>query len=123
MPMELECRSRMLRSRSRTDDLDKLCHALPRVITNRSQRPISEELTFDKLPPSSTTRWVVRRKAEVVAAVDGGLVSIDEACERYNVTLEELASWMRAIDRSGLHGLRITRLQHYRDHYARRSAV
>ena len=31
--------------------------------------PLGEPLTLDSLPPASTTRWVVRRKAEVVAAV------------------------------------------------------
>jgi hypothetical protein len=34
--------------------------------------PLGEPLTVDTLPPPSTTRWVVRRKAEVVAAVNGG---------------------------------------------------
>ena len=32
--------------------------------------PLGEPLTVDSLPPPGTTRWVVRRKAEVVAAVD-----------------------------------------------------
>src|SRR5690349_23947206 len=50
--------------------------------------------------------WVVRRKAEVVAAVNGGLLTIDEVCERYSLTLEEFASWQRAVDRSGMQGLR-----------------
>ena len=64
-------------------------------------------------------RWVVRRKAEVVAAVNGGLLTIDEVCERYSLTLEEFASWQRAVDRSGMQGLRVTRIQHYRDLYER----
>ena len=34
--------------------------------------PLGEPLTLDSLPAPSTTRWVVRRKAEVVAAVAGG---------------------------------------------------
>ena len=34
--------------------------------------PLGEPLTIDSLPAPCTTRWVVRRKAEVVAAVDGG---------------------------------------------------
>jgi hypothetical protein len=29
--------------------------------------PLGEPLTLDSLPPPNTTRWVVRRKAEVVA--------------------------------------------------------
>jgi hypothetical protein len=44
--------------------------------------PLGEPLTLETLPPPSTTRWVVRRKAEVVAAVNGGLLSVDEVCDR-----------------------------------------
>ena len=40
-------------------------------------------------------------------------------CERYSLTLEEFASWQRSIDRSGMPGLRVTRIQHYRDLYER----
>ena len=81
--------------------------------------PLGEPLTVDKLPPASTTRWVVRRKAEVVAAVAGGLLTVDEVCQRYNLSLEEFASWQRAVDRSGMPGLRVTRIQHYRSVYER----
>lgn len=81
--------------------------------------PVGEILTFETLPPSDTKRWVVRRKAEVVAAVNGGLLTLDEACERYNLTVEEFVSWQRAVDRSGMPGLRATRIQVYRATYAR----
>lgn len=81
--------------------------------------PLGEPLTLDTLPPPGTTRWVVRRKAEVVAAVNGGLLSVDEVCERYGLTVEEFAGWQRAIDRSGMPGLRVTRIQHYRSLYER----
>lgn len=81
--------------------------------------PLGEPLTIDSLPAPSTSRWVVRRKAEVVAAVTGGLLSVDEACERYGLTLEEFASWQRAVDRSGMPGLRVTRIQHYKSLYER----
>jgi hypothetical protein len=81
--------------------------------------PLGEPLTLSSLPPPGTTRWVVRRNAEVVSAVNGGLLSINDACERYDLTLEEFASWQRAVDRSGMPGLRVTRIQHYRDLYER----
>lgn len=81
--------------------------------------PLGEPLTVASLPPPGTTRWVVRRKAEVVAAVAGGLLSVDEVCERYGLSLEEFASWQRAIDRSGMPGLRVTRIQHYKSLYER----
>jgi len=81
--------------------------------------PLGEPLGMSDLPSADTKRWVVRRKAEVVAAVNGGLLSIDDVLERYNLTLEEFASWQRAVDRSGMQGLRVTRIQHYRDLYER----
>ena len=81
--------------------------------------PDGSPLTIADLPPTNTRRWVIRRKAEVVAAVNGGLLTIDEVCERYNLTLEEFAGWQRAVDRSGMQGLRVTRIQHYRDLYER----
>ena len=81
--------------------------------------PLGEPLTLASLPPAGTNRWVVRRKAEVVAAVTGGLLSVDDACDRYDLTLEEFSGWQRAVDRSGMQGLRVTRYQHYRDKYER----
>ncbi len=81
--------------------------------------PLGEQLTIESLPPPETTRWVVRRKAEVVAAVNGGLLTVDDVCARYNLTVEEFAGWQRAIDRSGMPGLRVTRIQHYRSLYER----
>jgi Protein of unknown function (DUF1153) len=81
--------------------------------------PLGESLTLESLPAPGTRRWVVRRKAEVVSAVNGGLLTINDACERYDLTLEEFASWQRAVDRSGMPGLRVTRIQHYRDLYER----
>ena len=81
--------------------------------------PLGEPLTLDSLPAPGTTRWVVRRKAEVVSAVSGGLLSVDEVCERYGLSLEEFASWQRAVDRSGMPGLRVTRIQHYKSLYER----
>lgn len=76
--------------------------------------PDGSPLTIADLPPVSTKRWVIRRKAEVVAAVRGGLLSLSEACNRYRLTVDEFLSWQRSIDRHGLPGLRATRLQQYR---------
>ena len=76
--------------------------------------PDGSPLTIADLPPSSTRRWVIRRKAEVVAAVRGGLLSLDEACNRYTLTVDEFLSWQTSIDQHGLAGLRTTRLQQYR---------
>ncbi len=71
-------------------------------------------MTIEDLPPVDTKRWVIRRKAEVVAAVRGGLISLDDACNRYKLSVEEFLSWQKAIEKHGLPGLRTTRLQQYR---------
>ncbi len=77
--------------------------------------PNGELLTLKDLPAPDTERWVVRRKAVVVAAVRSGLISLDEACRRYKLSVEEFLSWQHMIDHHGVMGLRVTRLQHYRD--------
>ena len=82
--------------------------------------PMGEMLAFEDLPQPSESRWTPRRKAEVVAAVRGGLLTFDEACARYQLAMEELIGWQRAVERSGMPGLRVTRLQHYREFYERR---
>ncbi|WP_334175423.1 DUF1153 domain-containing protein [Pseudoxanthobacter sp.] len=76
--------------------------------------PDGSPLTIADLPPGNTQRWVIRRKAEVVAAVRGGLLSLEEACRRYTLTVDEFLSWQALIDRHGLAGLRATRIQEYR---------
>jgi Protein of unknown function (DUF1153) len=76
--------------------------------------PDGSPLTMTDLPAPGTKRWVIRRKAEVVAAVRGGLLSLEEACSRYMLTVDEFLSWQSSIDQYGLAGLRTTRVQHYR---------
>ena len=67
------------------------------------------------LPPADTKRWVARRKAVVVKAVRSGAISLDEVCRRYELSVEEFLGWERAIEAHGVAGLRVTRLQIYRD--------
>jgi hypothetical protein len=76
-------------------------------------------LTLDMLPPPNTSRWVVRRKAEVLAAIKGGLLTAAEACARYRLSPEELELWQESLDRAGVPGLRVTRIQLYRDFHPR----
>ena len=78
-------------------------------------RPNRVSVTLESPPPADTNRWVVRRKAAVVHAVRSGLISLDEACRRYALSVEEFHSWEQAIDKHGLRGLRVTRLQEYRE--------
>ena len=87
-------------------------------LNNKSEQyvigPTGAALTLSDLPPANTQRWVIRRKAEVVAAVRGGLLSLEEACSRYTLTVDEFLVWQSSIDRHGLAGLRSTRTQQYR---------
>ena len=85
--------------------------------------PLGEALTIESLPSPETRHWVVRRKAEVVAAVTGGLLSIEEACERYDLSVEEYMLWQESLRRSGMLGLRVTSVQHYRALHARQDAA
>ena len=94
---------------SAADQAENVTSSEPYVIG-----PDGMPLTLADLPPKSTKRWVIRRKAEVVAAVRGGLLSLEEACERYQLTMEEFLSWQKAIDQYGMPGLRATRVQQYR---------
>ena len=66
------------------------------------------------LPAPETRRRVARRKAQVVAAVRAGVLSLEDACTRYNLSSEEFAAWEQAIDRHGPGALRVTRLQEFR---------
>ena len=70
--------------------------------------------------PSLGKRWTVRRKAAVIEAVRGGWVPIEEACRLYKLSVDEFLAWERDIDRYGMHGLRATRYQIYRDTEERR---
>mgnify|MGYP005647093089 CR=1 FL=1 len=76
--------------------------------------PTGERITLEDLPAPTTKRWVIRRKAEVVAAVEGGLLSNTDACARYNLSEEELETWTKLVSSHGLAGLRTTRVQQYR---------
>lgn len=69
---------------------------------------------LEELPPPNTKRWVIRRKAAVVNGVRDGLLTLEQACERYDLTVEEFLSWQRLIDEHGVRALRVTRLQDYR---------
>ena len=66
------------------------------------------------LPPTNTVRWVASRKTMVLAAIDAGSLSIEEACLRYRLSVEEIASWLRLTELHGSDGLKISRLGEYR---------
>ena len=68
-----------------------------RFVTGPDGAPIS----LADLPPSDTQRWVMRRKAMVVRAVRGGLLTVEEACDRYRLSLDKYLSWQTMENRYG----------------------
>lgn len=78
------------------------------------QQPVE---LLDLVPdlPTPGQRWTVQRKSAVIQAVRGGWVPIEEVCELYDISVEEFLAWERYMDRYGVHGLRTTRYQVYRD--------
>ena len=87
-----------------------------RITAEYVMGPDGRSLSRADLPEPRSTRWVWRRKAEVVAAVQGGLISLDEACERYALSIEEYLSWEHALSHHGANGLRATHVQDFRSH-------
>jgi hypothetical protein len=78
------------------------------------QLPDGTKLTRSDLPPANTQRWVARRKAVVVAAVDHGLIGSKEACDLSRLSEEELDLWRDAVRKHGAAALRVTAIQKYR---------
>jgi len=82
----------------------------PRSVT----LPDGTIMTRADLPPPETRRWVASRKAAVVRAVGGGLVTREEALERYALSDEEFSEWETAVSEHGESALKATALQRYR---------
>jgi hypothetical protein len=82
----------------------------PRQVT----LPDGSILTRADLPAPDTRRWVASRKAVVVRAVLHGLISEEEARERYALSEEEFSLWHSAVETHGEKALRVTTLQKYR---------
>jgi Protein of unknown function (DUF1153) len=86
--------------------MDETC---PKHDTHADENPGANSLAMTgvPLPPPRPTRWVPHRKAEVMAAVRGGALSLNEALERYALSLEEYLSWHHRIGLFGIAGLRV----------------
>jgi hypothetical protein len=61
------------------------------------------------LPPAHGVRWTALRKADLIAAILGGVITLDEAKARYALTTEELSEWRRALAAGGVSGLKATK--------------
>lgn len=82
----------------------------PRAVT----LPDGQVMSRADLPASKTRRWVASRKAAVVRGVTYGLISKDEALERYSLSEEEFTQWVHAVAIHGEEALKTTSLQRYR---------
>lgn len=82
----------------------------PRAVT----LPDGRVMTRADLPPAETRRWVASRKAAVVRGVVHGLISQDEALERYSLSPEEFLEWVSAVANHGEEALKATALQKFR---------
>ena len=76
--------------------------------------PNGDRLNRSDLPPKKTKRWVARLKKVVVDAVEHGLISKEEAMSLYDLSSEELESWVDLSKNHGGAALRATALQKYR---------
>lgn len=85
-----------------------------RNATKDGDLPQTKNIAGD-LPPPDTKRWVPRRKAVIVNAVRNGAINLEDVCRRYELSVEEFLSWQGAMETHGVAGLRVTRLQIYRD--------
>jgi Protein of unknown function (DUF1153) len=70
----------------------------PRTTMLDFEGPGGERITPSQLPPHGLKRWGVREKVLVVAAVRHGMLTFVEACERYNLSLEEFLAWQRIFE-------------------------
>jgi hypothetical protein len=77
--------------------------------------PDGAKMTRADLPAPAVRRWVPRRKARVVAAVEGGLITREEAYSRYSISHEEFEDWKSGLIRHGLRGLCVTKTNQRRE--------
>ncbi|UWR20880.1 DUF1153 domain-containing protein [Sulfitobacter sp. S190] len=71
-------------------------------------------MTQADLPAPNTRRWVASRKAAVVRGVLYGLISQQEALDRYQLSEDEFVEWVRAVSTYGEVALKATAVQKYR---------
>jgi len=76
--------------------------------------PNGRKFTRSDLPPTNTKRWVASRKATVVLGVETALITMEEACEMYNLSQDEFNEWCSAIKLHGFSALKTTKLKSYR---------
>jgi hypothetical protein len=65
-------------------------------------------------------RWTPQRKAKVIDDIANGVLTLEQACEQYDLSIDEIAAWQETLARHGVNGLRVTRLQCYHPERSRR---
>jgi hypothetical protein len=91
---------------------------LSRVFTALNFEPSMATLALVNNPnprQRSTKRAQTFLMARPLSLRKSALLSLEEACARYQLTVDEFLSWQRSIDKHGLAGLRATRIQDYRN--------
>ena len=73
--------------------------------------PLGSVLTSENLPPPNGVCWSKRRKSELLAAIDAGVLSRSDACSMYRLSVDELVAWRHALTRFGIEGLSAPRLR------------
>ncbi|QIE44374.1 DUF1153 domain-containing protein [Pseudohalocynthiibacter aestuariivivens] len=82
----------------------------PRAVT----LPDGTVMTQGDLPAPDTRRWVASRKLAVVRGVLYGLISQEDACDRYALSEDEFCEWIRAVSLHGEEALKATALKEFR---------
>src|SRR5215207_570504 len=80
--------------------------ALPIAVTTTE---LARSMPGNVPPATDIKRWTPLQKATVLDAVRFGKVTLEDACDQYRLTMEELASWQATMDHQGIAGLRIRR--------------
>lgn len=71
-------------------------------------------ITPNDLPSPETIRWTPNKKFIVVQAIKGGLITKEEALDRWGMLENELRIWEEGFKSHGVNGLKTT-------HYQKRS--
>jgi uncharacterized protein DUF1153 len=133
LPHVLVMRSKIM---SQATIRSRLPHSSTPAVLHRARLPVCDRPNAQILPPSSLhdmrtaqrecfpqleqmidlppriKRWTSRRKAAVVAAVHSGEITLEAACVRYELSVEEFRTWERKVaPRSALSALAIDLLK------------
>lgn len=63
---------------------------------------LSADLIQDALPPPNIQRWLVSHKVQVIHAVRAGIITLEDACRQYALSVEEFIQWQNLANRQTL---------------------